>query len=82
MKIDTAIAARTAGAFVLVALVLAIASVARFYLVSWLGERVVGDLRRDLFSHVVRLGPARAPQRSFSVKFAWTTSISQPDKET
>ena len=37
---------------------LAIASGARFYLVSWLGERVVGDLRRDLFAHVVRLGPA------------------------
>ncbi|WP_422014558.1 ABC transporter transmembrane domain-containing protein [Reyranella sp.] len=41
-----------------VAVVLAIASGARFYLVSWLGERVVGDLRRDLFDHVVRLGPA------------------------
>jgi len=41
-----------------VAIVLAIASGARFYLVSWLGERVVGDLRRDLFAHVVRLGPA------------------------
>src|SRR5437764_5675602 len=41
-----------------VALVLAIASGARYYLVSWLGERVVGDLRRDLFAHVVRLGPA------------------------
>jgi ATP-binding cassette, subfamily B, bacterial len=41
-----------------VAFVLAIASGARFYLVSWLGERVVGDLRRDLFAHVVRLGPA------------------------
>ncbi len=41
-----------------VAVVLAFASVARFYLVSWLGERVVGDLRKDLFAHVVRLGPA------------------------
>jgi ATP-binding cassette subfamily B protein len=41
-----------------VAVVLAIASGARFYLVSWLGERVVGTLRRDLFAHVVRLGPA------------------------
>src|ERR1700743_2818867 len=41
-----------------VAFVLAIASGSRFYLVSWLGERVVGDLRRDLFAHVVRLGPA------------------------
>ncbi|WIM14221.1 ABC transporter transmembrane domain-containing protein [Enhydrobacter sp.] len=41
-----------------VAAVLALASGSRFYLVSWLGERVVGDLRRDLFAHVVRLGPA------------------------
>ncbi|GEP55311.1 ABC transporter transmembrane domain-containing protein [Reyranella soli] len=42
----------------IVATVLAVASGSRFYLVSWLGERVVGDLRRDLFAHVVRLGPA------------------------
>ena len=41
-----------------VAFVLAVASGARYYLVSWLGERVVGTLRRDLFAHVVRLGPA------------------------
>lgn len=41
-----------------VAFVLAVASGARFYLVTWLGERVVGNLRRDLFAHVVRLGPA------------------------
>ena len=46
------------ASLVVVALVLAIASGARFYLVSWLGERVVADLRRDLFAHVVRLGPA------------------------
>jgi ATP-binding cassette subfamily B protein len=41
-----------------VAFVLAIASGARYYLVSWLGERVVGNLRGDLYAHVVRLGPA------------------------
>ncbi|HYX01672.1 MAG TPA: ABC transporter transmembrane domain-containing protein, partial [Reyranella sp.] len=46
------------ASLLVVALVLAIASGARFYLVSWLGERVVGDLRRDLFAHVIRLGPA------------------------
>ena len=46
------------ASLIAVAVVLAIASGARFYLVSWLGERVVGDLRRDLFAHVVRLGPA------------------------
>jgi ATP-binding cassette subfamily B protein len=46
------------ASLLVVALVLAIASGARFYLVSWLGERVVGNLRKDLFAHVVRLGPA------------------------
>jgi ATP-binding cassette subfamily B protein len=46
------------ASLIAVALVLAIASGARYYLVSWLGERVVGNLRRDLFAHVVRLGPA------------------------
>ncbi len=37
---------------------LAGASYARFSLVSWIGERVVADLRRDVFSHLVRLSPA------------------------
>lgn len=30
----------------------------RFYLVSWLGERVVADLRTAVFRHVLRLGPS------------------------
>ncbi len=38
--------------------VLALASSARFYSVNWLGERVVADLRADLFRHLVTLGPA------------------------
>lgn len=38
--------------------VLAIASSARFYCVNWLGERVVSDLRADVFSHLATLGPA------------------------
>jgi ATP-binding cassette subfamily B protein len=37
---------------------LAAATSARFYLVSWLGERVAADLRRDVFGHVVGLSPA------------------------
>lgn len=42
---------------VLIGLVLALASAARFYLVNWLGERVVADLRSDVFRHLSRLGP-------------------------
>jgi len=38
--------------------VMAVSSFARFYLVSWLGERVVADLRRAVFDHVLRLSPA------------------------
>ncbi|TXL78748.1 ATP-binding cassette domain-containing protein [Vineibacter terrae] len=38
--------------------VLAAASAGRFYFVSWLGERVVADLRRDGFAHVLKLSPA------------------------
>ncbi|MDE1173750.1 MAG: ABC transporter transmembrane domain-containing protein [Parvibaculaceae bacterium] len=41
-----------------VALVLGISSASRFYLVSWIGERVVADLRSAVYSHVLRLSPA------------------------
>jgi ATP-binding cassette subfamily B protein len=37
---------------------LALASAARYYLVTTLGERIVADLRRDLFAHLMRLSPA------------------------
>ena len=38
--------------------VLAVFSAARFYLVSWLGERVVADLRDAVYRHVMTLGPS------------------------
>ena len=38
-----------------VALALALASAARFYFVSLLGERVVADLRRQLYAHLIGL---------------------------
>ncbi|MEL7346187.1 MAG: ABC transporter transmembrane domain-containing protein [Pseudomonadota bacterium] len=40
-----------------VAAALAAATALRFYLVSWLGERVVADVRRAVFSHVVTMSP-------------------------
>ncbi|MDX2073973.1 MAG: ABC transporter transmembrane domain-containing protein [Alphaproteobacteria bacterium] len=40
---------------VAVTLLLAAASYARFYLVTWIGERVVADIRRDVFSHLMRM---------------------------
>jgi len=41
-----------------IGLVLAVSSATRFYVVNWLGERVVADLRADVFAHLARLGPA------------------------
>jgi ATP-binding cassette subfamily B protein len=38
--------------------VLAAAIALRFYFVNWLGERVVADVRADVFRHVSSLGPA------------------------
>jgi ATP-binding cassette subfamily B protein len=38
--------------------VLAFASAARFYLVMTIGERIVADLRGDVFAHLVSLSPA------------------------
>ncbi|KRB88943.1 ABC transporter transmembrane domain-containing protein [Noviherbaspirillum sp. Root189] len=40
-----------------VASVLAIATAARFYMVSWLGERVTADLRSAVYRHVVTQSP-------------------------
>jgi ATP-binding cassette, subfamily B, bacterial len=38
--------------------VLAAASAARFYLVMTIGERIVADIRRDVFAHLLELSPA------------------------
>jgi ATP-binding cassette subfamily B protein len=44
-------------ALLVVIVVLAAASYARFYLVSWIGERVVADIRRAVYGHVIGLSP-------------------------
>lgn len=40
-----------------VAVALGVFSAARFYVVSWLGERVTADLRNAVYSHVLRQSP-------------------------
>jgi ATP-binding cassette subfamily B protein len=40
-----------------VASVLAVATAARFYVVSWLGERVTADIRNSVYKHVVTQSP-------------------------
>jgi ATP-binding cassette subfamily B protein len=48
---------QTIGLFMLLVLGLAVGTFARFYLVSWIGERVVADIRRQVFNHLVYLHP-------------------------
>ena len=40
-----------------VAVALGLSSAARFYMVSWLGERVTADLRNAVYSHVLKQSP-------------------------
>ena len=40
-----------------VAVILGLATAARFYMVSWIGERVTTDLRQAVYAHVLRQSP-------------------------
>ncbi len=54
-------------ALLVIVLVMAVSTYARFFLISWIGERVATDLRRKVFDHVVGL----------SVAFFETTKIGE-----
>lgn len=45
------------GLFMVLVLGLAVGTFTRFYLVSWIGERVVADIRRQVFNHLIYLHP-------------------------
>ncbi len=49
---------QTLAAMLAVVSVLAAASALRYYLVSWIGERLAADLRRKVFDHLLDLEPA------------------------
>ncbi|MEE4885507.1 ABC transporter transmembrane domain-containing protein [Pseudomonas alliivorans] len=48
---------RSIGLFMLLTVGLAVGTFTRFYLVSWIGERVVADLRTSVFDHLIELHP-------------------------
>lgn len=43
---------------ILIAVLMAVGTYARFYLVTWLGERVSADLRLAVFDHLIELHPS------------------------
>lgn len=49
---------RSIAVFMVLVLALAAGTFARFYLVSWIGERCVADIRKQVFDHLVHLHPA------------------------
>jgi ATP-binding cassette subfamily B protein len=46
------------GALFGVVVILAFGTFARFYCVTWIGERVVADIRKAVYGHVMKLSPA------------------------
>jgi ATP-binding cassette, subfamily B, bacterial len=82
------------GMLVIIGAVLAVASAARFYFVNWLGERVVADLRQDVFKHLATLGPgffdrthsgevmSRLTADTTQIKSAAATALSQALRDT
>ncbi|PCH58637.1 MAG: ABC transporter ATP-binding protein [SAR86 cluster bacterium] len=44
--------------FLVLALLQAVGTFARFYWVSWLGERVTADIRQAVYSHIISLHPS------------------------
>ncbi|EIK94905.1 ABC transporter permease/ATP-binding protein [Pseudomonas sp. M47T1] len=48
---------RSIGVFMLLVMALAVGTFVRFYLVSWIGERCVADIRQQVFDHLIYLHP-------------------------
>lgn len=57
-KSDSAFINTYFAMLMVLAIVLALASAGRYYFVITLGERVVADIRREVFNHITRLSPA------------------------
>ena len=54
---STAALNQSIALFFLLVLAMAVGTYIRFYLVSWLGERCVADIRKKVFNHLVELHP-------------------------
>lgn len=55
---DSQALGNTLGLMLAVVSVLAMASALRYYLVSWIGERLAADLRQQVFDHLLNLEPS------------------------
>ena len=46
------------GFLLLISVGMAVGTFVRFYLISWIGERVIADLRQKVFAHILKLHPS------------------------
>ena len=68
-----AMLSQSIGLFFILVVALAFGSFARFYLVSWIGERVVADIRKQVFNHLIDLHPGFYEQnRSLEIQSRFT----------
>lgn len=69
------------GIFMLMVLGLAVGTFARFYWVSWIGERCVADIRREVFNHLVYLHPfSTSGKLSLKSMLHWLISAYWPHR--
>jgi len=62
--------------FLLMVVLLAIGTFARYYWVTWLGERVIADIRRKVFAHLIELHPGFfEANRSLEIQSRLTTDM-------
>ena len=54
---DPALLNEGLGIVVAIVVVIAVATFVRFYYISWIGERVVADIRKAVFSQILKLSP-------------------------
>ena len=54
---DTALLNEGLAIVIAIVLVIAAATYVRFYYISWIGERVVADIRKAVFSQILKLSP-------------------------
>ncbi len=45
------------GILIGIVLIIAVGTFVRFYYISWIGERVVADIRKAVFNHILKLSP-------------------------
>src|SRR5262249_49737588 len=57
-KNDVRLLDRSFAIFIALTVLLSLATYARYYLVSWVGEKAVADIRRDVYNRVIRLDTA------------------------